>query len=308
MKNICKNCGPTSISIRKGRKECKNCENSKRRSKKNASSIGVKTFLQAAKCFAPSVSSTKFYTVVSDVHIPHHDKEAVTTVLEYVKDLRPHGIVYNGDILDFYEISRFNSGSLKKLENQRFKDTWDQGNAFLDNFMKAAGNRLEEQYWNDGNHEDRLARWIEHEGNGVFADDEAFSIPGRLKLKERGITYNPVSDKAYVKLGHLLITHGRFATKYSAAKHLDTYRHSILIGHTHSPQVFFGPGFLHPQVCYVSGHLADTKSVAMDYSSEPNAWVQGFATVAVKKSGNFSVQLHTLWDGQFEVGGTTYGE
>lgn len=287
---LCRTC-KLPREARPWRKQCKDCENQARRDRRSP----------------PPIGDTKYYVVVNDVHVPHHDKKSVAAVLEYVRDLKPHGIIYNGDILDFDEISSYNTGSLSKLEGRRFRETWDVANQFLDDFKKAAGRRLIEQHFIDGNHEDRLARWLANEGNGVFQDDPAFSIADRLHFKERGIVYHTPYDKAFLKLGHLVVTHGRYSNKYSAAKHLDTYRNSVLIGHTHTPQVFFGPGLLHSQVCYVSGHLADVDSAAMDYAPRPNAWTQGFATVAVRTSGNFSVQLHTLWDGHFSVGGRDYG-
>lgn len=291
---LCRTC-KLPEEMRPWRKQCKKCE---------ALSRSQRRALASPKSTS---DDTRYYVVVNDVHVPHHDRKAVASVLEYVKDLKPHGIIFNGDILDFYEISSYNTNSLSKLEGRRFKETWDTANQFLDDFQKAAGSRLTEQHFIDGNHEDRLARWLAKDSNGVFDGDPAFSISERLRFKQRGIQYHTPYDSAYVKLGHLVVTHGRYSNKYAAAKHLDTYRHSVLIGHTHTPQVFFGPGLLHPQVCYISGHLADVNSPAMDYAPRPNAWVHGFATVAVRKSGNFSVQLHTLWDGRFNVGGYAYG-
>ena len=53
--------------------------------------------------------------VLSDIHIPYHDIEALTTALEYGKTLNPNAILLNGDTIDMYQASRF-------IKDRRLRD------------------------------------------------------------------------------------------------------------------------------------------------------------------------------------------
>jgi predicted phosphodiesterase len=244
--------------------------------------------------------------VLSDVHTPSHDKRCVAAVCEYAADLRPHILVLNGDILDFEEISKYSQGNVALLEGKRIGASWKAANEFLDQVIGACGDRLSEIHWVSGNHENRLTRWLNSGSNAVFADDFGLSIPDRLQFKRRGIIDHGDWPDAHVRLGHLLVTHGRFTGKYAAARHLEYYRHSLLVGHTHQPQVFYASGFV-KQAAFVQGHLADNDAQALSYVPKINGWCHGFSVVHVKPDGTFQVQLVNFHDHQFHIGDKTYG-
>lgn len=48
--------------------------------------------------------------VCSDIHIPFQDDKAVNAFLKYCKKVQPAKIVLNGDIMDFFRLSRFTKG------------------------------------------------------------------------------------------------------------------------------------------------------------------------------------------------------
>ena len=47
------------------------------------------------------------YLVLSDVHIPYHDEDALTTALEWGLNNDVNTIILNGDIMDCYPVSSF---------------------------------------------------------------------------------------------------------------------------------------------------------------------------------------------------------
>jgi len=245
----------------------------------------------------------KTWVCLSDIHLPFEDKHAVATALEIIKDLRPHGIALLGDVLDFYEISHHNHGSVAKLEGYRIADTFKAGNRFLDELDKALGNRCTERHWVDGNHSDRLKRWIETASNAVFAGDESVDIGHRLKLKERGYSYHAGYPNAHVRVGKLVLTHGIWCGKYPAARHMERFQSSVLVGHTHTHQVYTASTWEGQRIAYCQGHLADVDSPAMAYAAKPNNWITGFSVIQVMPNGNFWVQPVNF------VGGVTmYGQ
>jgi predicted phosphodiesterase len=247
------------------------------------------------------------YIVVSDVHVEYQDRHCCEAVAEFMQDTKPHGIVIAGDFLDFLELSRHNTASLLKLEGRRVSTTFSEGNLQLDEWQNAAGEQCIDNHFIKGNHEDRIDRWLASGDNGVWAGDESISIEARLRLKQRGFRYHDRYPEAGVLLGRLWVCHGRFTNRYHAAKHLDFYRHSVLYGHTHTPQVHYASALHGQQVAVGLGHLADPDSEACSYAARPNAWCQGFAAVHVRDDGAFNVQPINFWDGQFAVAGKVYG-
>jgi predicted phosphodiesterase len=254
-----------------------------------------------------SKKGPRLYVVLSDVHIPYHDEDALEAVCGLMKDLSPHGLVLNGDFLDLLELSRHSAGSVAKLEGRRVSTTFSEARRILNMLQEAAGAGCIDNHFIDGNHEDRVGRWLSAGDNGVFADDLSVDITSRLDLKDRGFKHHAGYPDAGVSLGKLWVTHGRFTNKYHAAKMLDYYRHSVMYGHTHVPQTHCASALHGQQVAYGTGYLADERSEAMSYAPKPNAWVKGFALVYVWPDESFNAQVLNFWRGQFAYGGKVYG-
>lgn len=249
----------------------------------------------------------KVYLVATDVHVPYHCPIALGAFCDLVRDLQPDGLVLGGDFLDLIEVSRHASSSVAQLEGLRISKSFEEGRKVLDRIVQAGGAGMTERYFLDGNHEDRLARWVKAGDNAVWLGDEGTSIAHRLGLKDRGFTYVEGYPEAKVYLGKLAITHGIWTNKFHANAHLDRFKHSVMYGHTHVPQMHYGSSLKNKVAAYGLGHMADPKSPAMSYAPTPNAWCQGFGVVYVRKSGEFNVQQIQLWDGTFFYGNRQYG-
>lgn len=248
----------------------------------------------------------KTYVVFSDIHIPYEDKTLVAAALELVKDIQPHGVVLNGDILDLPEVSRHNAGSVAHLEGKRIANSFAAGNKFLDTLDAAVGPRCKEKHWVTGNHENRWDRWVQSGDNAVFADDEYVTLPARLRLKERGYIYHGDYPDAHVRLGKLLVTHGQFCGKYPASRHMERYQTSILVGHTHTQQTYHASTWDGQRAAYCAGHMADEDSEAMAYFPKPRPWIKGFTIVHVFPGGDFVVQPINYVGGRFMYGSDVY--
>jgi predicted phosphodiesterase len=72
----------------------------------------------SAPSYAPVHLDTSRTLILSDIHIPFHDRAAIEAVIERSKTLNPNCILINGDLCDFFSISRFDKNptesSLKK--------------------------------------------------------------------------------------------------------------------------------------------------------------------------------------------------
>ena len=48
---------------------------------------------------------SKNFIVVSDIHFPYHDPKAINAVKRFIKATPIDVVVFNGDILDMYDVS-----------------------------------------------------------------------------------------------------------------------------------------------------------------------------------------------------------
>jgi hypothetical protein len=63
---------------------------------------------------------------VSDLHIPHQDRDVIRVVLAFLKDWRPTFVGLVGDVVDFYQLSKFDKDPNRKLQLQDDLDHLDR--------------------------------------------------------------------------------------------------------------------------------------------------------------------------------------
>lgn len=72
----------------------------------------------SAPSFAPFTLDAERTLIMSDIHLPFHDRAAIHAVVERAKEREPDCILLNGDVCDFFSVSRFDKNptesSLKK--------------------------------------------------------------------------------------------------------------------------------------------------------------------------------------------------
>ena len=105
--------------------------------------------------FAPFViKGHKKVLILSDVHLPYHNIEALTVALDYGKKEQPDAILLNGDILDCHKLSRFVKDPKKRdfaSELASFKDFF----AILQKTFPKA-----KVYYKLGNHEGKTLSFL----------------------------------------------------------------------------------------------------------------------------------------------------
>ena len=180
--------------------------------------------------------------VVSDIHLPFQDNDAVEIMKSYAKDYKPNHFVINGDLLDFYNLSDFDKHPDRKYSvMQEIVD----GRNFLKDMRKTVGKHCQ-MYMTEGNHDARLQRYLVK--NPELADFPELKLPNLLRLKEQGIKYSGVStdywskDTGHFKFGDMVVLHGdnRFNgastsaySGYSAKNTMFKLQTSVTMGHIH---------------------------------------------------------------------------
>ena len=92
--------------------------------------------------------------VLSDIHVPYHSNEAIKTAFLYGIKNKVNTILLNGDILDFYKLSRFTTDPLKI----DFANEILLGRQFFMSLRKTFPKCS--IYYKIGNHEERLEAYL----------------------------------------------------------------------------------------------------------------------------------------------------
>jgi hypothetical protein len=239
--------------------------------------------------------------VANDIHIPNHNKKAVSCLLKAIAQIRPNGVTLNGDIGDWGTFSRHTRFSPPKCHwtDSQFYDAsareYDQLNEFLDRVQLAAPRARKRMEF--GNHE----LWVEdfiRESPRTRRD--LFGLEKRLALTTRGYDLYKYND--FMKLGKLRVTHGMYTGAAHAKKHVEAMGTSILYGHLHDIQVHSKvtpENISHMGWC--NGCLCNMNP---DYlRNRPQNWNHGFAIVYVWPNGAFQCDVIRINDGKCIVAG-----
>jgi predicted phosphodiesterase len=240
--------------------------------------------------------SFKRALVISDLHIPFHDKSSVMTALEHGKRLGCDHVIINGDLMDFYSISYFE----RDPRVTHMCEELETGKRFLevlrDYFPKAQITYVE------GNHEERLWRFCYSrlpELFGTLGPDgkQLISLEGLMDCAEYGVKV--VSGRQPLLAGdHLYILHGhefrqQFSSPVNPARglYLRT-KANALCGHNHQTSQHSETGLENIISCWSTGCLCHMHP----QYSPLNKWTTGFATIELS-GPEWSVQNHKIING-----------
>jgi predicted phosphodiesterase len=222
------------------------------------------------------------YVILNDIQFPYHDRKVLDgLVLPFVEELKPDGVVLNGDIVDNYTMSEFSRNPMEKSDlNTEIK----LAHGLMDRLSRIT--RDGERYWIGGNHEHRLQRyvWKNAPALGVV---QAVAFQNLFGLQHYGFEWREYG--AHVMLGRLMVTHGTEVHKHSgwtARAHFLKHGVSVIIGHTHRLGQYHIRNTVGDHAAYENGCLC---RLDPEYEPSPN-WQQGFAVVHVFDNGYFNVQ------------------
>lgn len=238
---------------------------------------------------------------ISDVHYPFEDEAALHAVYDLIEDLQPEEVVLIGDLVDFYDVSRFS------------KDPKRIGNLQVEiNEAKSGLKRLREIvpdskiYYIEGNHERRLEKYLME--NPELASLDALSVENLLGLKELDIDYYPLGRD--LKLGKYWIIHGDEdsggkLSQYSAGSAKATtekFGTSIIMGHSHRLGSFY-------KTLY-DGEILEAYEIGclstdLDYIHNAN-WQRGIGLMERNGDTGTMTLIH-IENGKFMYNGKEYG-
>jgi predicted phosphodiesterase len=228
--------------------------------------------------------------IFSDVHIPFHDSVALNAMIKFALDYAPNLVIMNGDIADFYELSRF----IRDPRKRNFADEIKTLKAFLE-FIRERFKKAEIVF-KTGNHEERWQKYLYTRAPAVIGTD----IWEYSKLMDTDkLSIKIVQDKRIIMLGELPVIHGHEFIR-SPNSPVNPARGIFLKG-THTAIC----GHWHQVSSHSTRTLLDkpvkTWSVGCLCGLHPewariNNWSHGFATVD-SSNGSFNVNNYSITNG-----------
>jgi hypothetical protein len=212
----------------------------------------------------------------------------VAAAVGFLKDQELSGLLLNGDIADFYAISRY----MKDPKQRDFKGELEAVRDFLA-YLRQEFPDIPIVY-KTGNHEERWQHWLWQHAAEI-SDDPRMSLTAWLGFTENNIEL--VEDKRPVLLGKLPVLHGHELPSGMAApvnvargafiKTLST----VMVGHSHRTSNHAESDMWHKETgCWSTGCLCDLRP---EYA-RINRWNWGFAMVAIHKGGAFDVHNYRV--------------
>ena len=231
--------------------------------------------------------------LISDLHIPYHDINAITVALDYGKKNDVNTIFINGDLIDNAQVSRFERDMKKRSVKQEF----DATKQFLVSLRKAFPTAA--IYWLKGNHCVRWEKFLAQKVSEIW-DDPYFHLEERLKLHEQNIKI--LDDTVLVKAGKLSITHGHhifkgiFSPVSPARGAYMKAKQSVIVGHLHRASQNSEMDLDGNVVsCWSQACLCELRP---NYSPLVSNSQHGFAHIIVDKDKNYTVKNYQIIKGQ----------
>ena len=235
------------------------------------------------------VKATTKVLVLSDIHVPFHDENALRVAMEFKKDFKPDIVIALGDWLDAEAASTF----AKDPSDCDFCEEIEICNELID--------RFEPNYFLEGNHEQRLRR------PNIAPEFRRLLDPRKLlHLHRRGITWVPYSShpKHLLRIGKMTFIHGFSAALAAGRKEAAAFG-CVVHGHTHRIATVQVPHATNKLTAFNIGCLCDLNPGYMD-TKGPNGWAHGFGYGYFYKSGHFTFNTARLIGDKCHLVGKEY--
>ena len=232
------------------------------------------------------------WLILSDIHVPYHDRQALELALEKGLAEGCTNVLLNGDFYDFYKISRFDTDPSARSPDGEL----ERGQPILEEIAKYFKGT---KYFKVGNHEARFEVYLASHAAAI-AGMKAFRLDAVLELERIGFGY--VSSKQWMMLGNLAVLHGHEFPK-GLTDPVNVGRGVYnrlgdggLVGHWHKTSRHVETSGLKRRmtVAHSTGCLCDIRP---EYAPL-NRWNHGFATLDLKKDGEYHLKNWIIESGR----------
>lgn len=241
------------------------------------------------------------HVIIPCLHAPFHNKELLESCLALIADIKPQGLHILGDFLDMNSLSFHDKGNVP-IPGITLEYEYQEGRKILERIDSAAD--FKKKTYIFGNHEDRYGRHMAKGDNAKYGGALESPIKA-LGLREKGFEVQDNWQQGVIYLGkYLELCHGSYFNVFSAKKHIDVYRTSVMYCHTHRIQQYIEGNV----GGYNIGWMGDASTAAFNYASRgmKEAWNNGFAIVTIDENGYYFVDQLIWQNNRFYYGGKKY--
>lgn len=211
---------------------------------------------------------------ISDMHLPFVDKDALKELYKAVAIEKPDVIVQVGDLLDQYVFSRYTRDLNFVTPAEEVENGYEMAKEFWSKINKISKNSAKYQLL--GNHDIRVNKRVK---------EKLPELEVLLDLGKRLYNFDRVkvmkSDTDFIVLDDVVYVHG-WLTKLG--DHAAYFNKSVVHGHSHRPGIIVQTMFDGIRFELDVGHMADDKSVPLQYSAtKMKKWVKAYGVVENKR-------------------------
>jgi predicted phosphodiesterase len=239
--------------------------------------------------------------VIPDVQAPFADFFSIQAVEKYMKDHTWDYLIYLGDFLDYFTISRFNEGSPGTIEGRTIMKELEVGKKIFERQIEIVRSKNPkcEVIYLEGNHERRAYDWTARNPHlrGLIEPENA------LQFEKNKVKYvRSWSESEIFNIGKAYFSHGRYTNQHHAKKMVENFEENIFYGHTHDCNSF-------NKTSAATGKTKVGQSMGclclypkdVDYTKgAPKNWQQSFGVFHFYgTAGHFNYYLVRLFDSSF---------
>lgn len=229
--------------------------------------------------------------VLSDVHVPYHDARAVTLAVDWAGERKPDALLLNGDIADFYSISRYESDPGQRDFAGEIKSVREVLAFLRASFPEAR------MVYKLGNHEERWWHWIWRKAPELLGC-EFTDFAALTHCDQHGIEV--VANQRIISVGKLSVLHGHewragISTPVNPARGAFLKANECAMqGHLHRTSEHTETSISGRVItCWSTGCLCDLHP---EYA-RVNRWNHGFAEIEMH-AGDFQVHNKRILNGK----------
>ena len=233
------------------------------------------------------------YLILSDIHLPYHDEEALSIALEWSLNNNIDTIILNGDIMDCYPISSF----IKDINMPSLREEIEMTISFFSYLRELFP--TQPIFYKLGNHEERIKNYLLRSAK-EFADIDNLKMENLLHLDEFKIT---LVNREIIKVGKLNVLHGHemgesvFSPVNPARGMFLKAKSNTIFGHNHQVS--------HHSENNINGENTGVWSMGCLCTLSPDyrpfaytKWSHGFACVDVYEDNSFHVNNMRIINGK----------
>lgn len=245
------------------------------------------------------------YVVLSDIQWPYHNAKALRSVLAFIRDFQPAGVLNVGDELDSPQVSRWSKGFMEEYSADLQRDI--DGLREWTGYLRAALGPDKPILISRSNHVDRLEKYIRKYAPALVGLRSLY-MPVLLGYPELGISY---LRQPFEFAPGWVLAHGDEGTLsrnagYTALNLARKWGKSVVCGHSHRAGIAHVSYGLNSRLGTLTGlevgHLMDLRK-ATYITAHSADWQSAIGVLVIDHRRRVVPHLLPVVNGELLTGG-----